>query len=168
MDVPGSFIVRKMMTIMSMGWDYVSELRPSTGLFFRQAVYEHGNHGGMLCLCCRPHQLFDLLVDLCEIQYRDHAIEGNLDTIIFNPVSSTVPKWGTFKLLRWMQNIPQSTRGHAILYANKFSDDEQHLVRHLLRGGGGNTNKNQPHIRCKGNTVIERLCFGNYTIITNE
>jgi hypothetical protein len=33
------------------------------------------------------------------------ATEGDLDTIISNPVTSTIPKWRTPKLLRWVQNF---------------------------------------------------------------
>jgi hypothetical protein len=36
---------------------------------------------------------------------RSHAIEGDLDAVHFNPVPSTIPKWWTFKLLRWIQNL---------------------------------------------------------------
>jgi hypothetical protein len=38
------------------------------------------------------------LVDFYEIQKEDHAIEGVIDAIIFNPVASTIPKWWTFKI----------------------------------------------------------------------
>jgi hypothetical protein len=31
------------------------------------------------------------LVDFYEIQYAGHAIEGNLEAVHFNPVSSTIP-----------------------------------------------------------------------------
>jgi hypothetical protein len=36
------------------------------------------------------------------------AIEDDLDYIPHNPIASTIPKWRTFKLLRWMQNLHQS------------------------------------------------------------
>jgi hypothetical protein len=36
-------LMMMMMTTMSMGWDYVPELRPPTGLLFiPEAMYEHG------------------------------------------------------------------------------------------------------------------------------
>jgi hypothetical protein len=55
------------------------------------------------CLCvCPPYQLPNHLVDFYEIQYGGHAIEGDLDAKIFNAVAATIPKWRTFKLLRWM------------------------------------------------------------------
>jgi hypothetical protein len=49
------------------------------------------------------------VVGFHEIHPGDHAIEGNLGAIIFNPVASTFPKSQTFILLRWMQNLHQST-----------------------------------------------------------
>jgi hypothetical protein len=30
-------------------------------------------------------------------------MEGDLDYILFNALASTVPKWRTFKLVRWIQ-----------------------------------------------------------------
>jgi hypothetical protein len=39
------------------------------------------------------------------------AVEGDLDAILRNPVTSTISKWQTFKLLRWMQNLNQSVKG---------------------------------------------------------
>jgi hypothetical protein len=42
------------------------------------------------------------MVDFYEIQYGGHAIEGDLEAIIFNAVAATVPKWWTFKLFRWI------------------------------------------------------------------
>jgi hypothetical protein len=48
------------------------------------------------------HQPLNQLVDFYEIQEGGHAIEGDLDVIIFNPITSTIPKW-------WMENLHQST-----------------------------------------------------------
>jgi hypothetical protein len=62
-----------------------------------------------------------------------HAIEGDLDAIIFNSVASTIPVWWTFTLLRWIQNLHQLTRDHEILYADRSSEDEQRLIWTLLR-----------------------------------
>jgi hypothetical protein len=42
-------------------------------------------------------------VDLDEILYGDDDIEGDLDSIPLNPVASSIPKWRTFKLLRWVK-----------------------------------------------------------------
>jgi len=50
----------------------------------------------------------------------------------FYPVASTIPKWRTFKLLRWMQNLHQSTWDHEILYADRSSKVKQLLTRQFL------------------------------------
>jgi hypothetical protein len=67
-----------------------------------------------------------------EIQEGGHAIEDDLDAVLFNPVPSTIPKRRTFKLLRWMQNLHQSTWDHEILYTDRSSKDEQLLIRQFL------------------------------------
>jgi hypothetical protein len=72
------------------------------------------------------------LVDFYEIQYGGHAIEGDLVAVLFNSVPSTIPKWRKFKLLRWMQNLRQSTWEHDILYTDKSSKNEQLLMRPFL------------------------------------
>jgi hypothetical protein len=72
------------------------------------------------------------LIDFYEIQYGGHAIEGDLDAVLFNPVPSTIPKWQTFELLRWMQSLHQSTWEHEILYTDRSSKDEQLLTRPFL------------------------------------
>jgi hypothetical protein len=36
------------------------------------------------------------------------AIEDNLNAIFSNPVASNIPKWRTFKLLRWVQKNPDN------------------------------------------------------------
>jgi hypothetical protein len=72
------------------------------------------------------------LVDFDEIQYGGHVIEGDLDAIHFNPVPSSISKWRAFKLLRWMQNLHQSTWDHGSLYTDRSSKDEQLLIRPFL------------------------------------
>jgi hypothetical protein len=42
-------------------------------------------------------------VDLDEILYGDDDTEDDLDSMLFNPVASTITKWRTFKLLWWVQ-----------------------------------------------------------------
>jgi hypothetical protein len=42
------------------------------------------------------------LVDLDEILYAGTAIKGDLDVIFFNLVAPAIPKWRTFKLVRWL------------------------------------------------------------------
>jgi hypothetical protein len=43
------------------------------------------------------------LVELDEILYGVDDIEYYIDYILFNLVASTIPKWRTCKLLRWVQ-----------------------------------------------------------------
>jgi hypothetical protein len=43
------------------------------------------------------------LVDLDEILYEGDAIEDDLDSVLLNPVASTISKWRTLKVLRWAQ-----------------------------------------------------------------
>jgi hypothetical protein len=40
---------------------------------------------------------------LDEILYGGDDIEDDLESMLLNPVASTIPKWRTFKLLRWVQ-----------------------------------------------------------------
>jgi hypothetical protein len=42
-------------------------------------------------------------VDLYEILCGGDDIEGDFDSILLSPVSLTISKWRTFKLLRWAQ-----------------------------------------------------------------
>jgi hypothetical protein len=42
-------------------------------------------------------------VDLDEILYGSDYTEDNLDSMLFNAVASTIPKWRMFKLLKWVQ-----------------------------------------------------------------
>jgi hypothetical protein len=55
-------------------------------------------------------------VDLDEILYGDDDIEDDLDYILFNPVVSAIPKWRTFKLLRWVQLLNRLVDLDDILY----------------------------------------------------
>jgi hypothetical protein len=41
-------------------------------------------------------------VDLEEVLYRHDGIEYYLNYILFNPIASTIQKWRTFKLLKWV------------------------------------------------------------------
>jgi hypothetical protein len=54
------------------------------------------------------------------------------EDVLFNSVSSNIPKWRPFKRLRWMQNLHQSTWDHDILYTDRSSKDEQLLKIPLL------------------------------------
>jgi hypothetical protein len=60
-----------------------------------------------------------------EIRYGGHAIENDLDDILPNPAPSAIPKWRTFKLMRWMQNLQQSMWDHEILFADRSWKGEQ-------------------------------------------
>jgi hypothetical protein len=55
-------------------------------------------------------------VDLDEILYGGDGIEYYLDHILLNPVVSTIPKWRTFKLLRWAQLLNRLVDLDEILY----------------------------------------------------
>jgi hypothetical protein len=41
------------------------------------------------------------LVDLDEILYGNDGIEGDIDSVLPNPVALTIPQWRTFKHLWW-------------------------------------------------------------------
>jgi hypothetical protein len=56
------------------------------------------------CVFATPPPInFGPVIRIYETESGGHAIEGSLDTITFNHVSSTIPKWRTFKLLRWVK-----------------------------------------------------------------
>jgi hypothetical protein len=55
-------------------------------------------------------------VDLDEILYGGDYIEDYLDSILFNAVASTIPKWRTFKLLRWVQLLNRLVDLDEMLY----------------------------------------------------
>jgi hypothetical protein len=79
-----------------------------------------------------------VLVDFHEIQYGGHAIEGDLEAIVFNAVAAiTIPKWRTLKLLRWMHNLHQSTWDDGILYYDRSSEYEQLSMSEISGSHGG-------------------------------
>jgi hypothetical protein len=51
-------------------------------------------------------------VDFYENLQGCHTIEDDLDTVIFSHVASTIPKWRTLELLRWMQNLHKLSWNH--------------------------------------------------------
>jgi hypothetical protein len=55
-------------------------------------------------------------LDLDEILYGSDSTEYYLDYILFNPEASTIPKWRTFKLLRWVQLLSRLVDLDEILY----------------------------------------------------
>jgi hypothetical protein len=54
-------------------------------------------------------------VDLDEILY-GVDVEGDLDFILLNTVASTIPKWGTFKLMFWVYLLNRLMDLDEILY----------------------------------------------------
>jgi hypothetical protein len=55
-----------------------------------------------------------------------HGCDGNeyyLDNILFNPVASTIPKWWTFKLLRWMLFLNRLVDLDEMLYEDDGIED---------------------------------------------
>jgi hypothetical protein len=66
------------------------------------------------------------LLNLDEILYGDDDIEGDLDSILLNPVASTITKWRTFKLLRWAQLLDRLVGLNEILYGG--DDIEYYLM----------------------------------------
>jgi hypothetical protein len=55
-------------------------------------------------------------VDLGEILYGSDGIEDSLESILFNAVALTIPKWRIFKLLSWVQVFNQLVDLDEILY----------------------------------------------------
>jgi hypothetical protein len=68
-------------------------------------------------------------VDLGEILYGDDGIEYYLDSILLNLVASTIPKWRTFKLLRWVQLLNRLVHLDEILYEG---DDIEYCYRKFM------------------------------------
>jgi hypothetical protein len=60
-------------------------------------------------------------VDLVEILYGDDDIEDYLDSILFNPVASTISKWRTFKLQWKVHLLNRLVNLDAILYCGNGS-----------------------------------------------
>jgi hypothetical protein len=59
------------------------------------------------CLYVNHKQILNQLVDFYEIRHGGHAVEGDIDAVLLNPVTSTIPERRTFRLLRFMQNLQQ-------------------------------------------------------------
>jgi hypothetical protein len=64
-----------------------------------------------------------------EIQQGGHAIEGDLNTININLITSTVPKWPMFKFLRWVQNL------HHSMSMSLSSSSSSYSITNLGQGG---------------------------------
>jgi hypothetical protein len=54
--------------------------------------------------------------DLDEILYADDDVEDDIDSILLNLVASTIPKWPTFNLLRWVLLLSRLVDLDEILY----------------------------------------------------
>jgi hypothetical protein len=67
------------------------------------------------------------LVHLDEILYRHDATEDDLDSMLFNPVASTISKWQTFKFLRSLHLLNRLVDLDKILYCgNGIKGDLDH------------------------------------------
>jgi hypothetical protein len=75
-------------------------------------------------LCLSPLSTVETIDRFYGIHYEDHATEVHLDAIILIKLLKSL-KWRAFELLRWMQNLHQSTWDHDILYVERLSKDEQ-------------------------------------------
>jgi hypothetical protein len=62
----------------------------------------------------------------------EHTYKFYLNTFFFNRPFE-YGDGGIFRLLRWMQNLHHTTSDHKILYADRCLEDEQVLIRTLLR-----------------------------------
>jgi hypothetical protein len=72
-------------------------------------------------------QRLNRLVDFDEIWYRVDDIEDDLDSMLFNPVASTISKWRTFKLLRKVHLLNRLVDLDEILYCgNGIKGDLDH------------------------------------------
>jgi hypothetical protein len=66
---------------------------------------------------------------LDKILYGDNVIEDDPDSMILNPVFSTISKWWTFKFLRWGQHMNQLLDLDEIVYEG---DDIEYYLDYIL------------------------------------
>jgi hypothetical protein len=90
-----------------------------------------------------------------------------------NPVLSSIPKWRTFKLLRWMQNLHQSTWELEILCTDRSSKDEQLLMRPFLSKTkkyehGGQLNVKIHSLFCGDNSWTFALRQMNFSFVRDH
>jgi hypothetical protein len=69
-------------------------------------------------------QLLNQLVDLNEVLYGDDDVDDDLDYILFSLLASTIPKWRTFELLRWVQLLNRLVDLHEILCGGDAIEDD--------------------------------------------
>jgi hypothetical protein len=67
-------------------------------------------------------------VDFDEIFNEGDGIEYYLDYILIKPVASTIPKWLTFKLLRWVQLLNRLVDLDEILYGGDGIEDDLDFI----------------------------------------
>jgi hypothetical protein len=67
-------------------------------------------------------------VDFDGILYAGDVIEDYLESILFNTVTSTIPKWWTFKLLRWVQLLNRLVDLGEILYGDDSIEYRLHSL----------------------------------------
>jgi energy-converting hydrogenase Eha subunit F len=63
-------------------------------------------------------------VDIREIWWAGSAIQADLAITVLNPVASTIPKWRTFKLLRWVH--PLNRLDEILYFDNGIKGDLHH------------------------------------------
>jgi hypothetical protein len=72
-------------------------------------------------------------VDLDEILNGGDGIEYYLDYILFNTIASTIPKWWTFKFLRWVQLLNWLVDLDESLYGgDDVEDDTDSILLNLV------------------------------------
>jgi hypothetical protein len=62
------------------------------------------------------------LVDVDEFRYEGDDVEDDLDSIPLNAVALTIPKWRTFKLLRWVQLLNRLVYLDEIVYESNGTE----------------------------------------------
>jgi hypothetical protein len=68
-------------------------------------------------------------VALDEMLYGSDDVEDDTDSILLNLVASTIPKWRTFKLLRWAQLLNRLVYLDEILYVG---DGVEYYLDYIL------------------------------------
>jgi hypothetical protein len=63
-------------------------------------------------------------MDLDEILYGGDDVEGDLESILFSSIASTISKWRTFKFLRWAQLLNRMVDLDEILYGGDDIEDD--------------------------------------------
>jgi hypothetical protein len=69
-------------------------------------------------------------VDFDEILYVADDAEDDLHSVLLNLIAQTIPKWWTFKLLRWAQLLNRLVDLDEILYGGDAIEDDLYSVLH--------------------------------------